>query len=66
MEVLTSQQEAGLPGRIGYTEPEAATLVGVRPHVLRDCRLRGEISARRVGRRLIYSRDELERFLAER
>jgi len=52
-------------GRVGYTEPEAAALLGVAGHVLRDCRLRGEIHARKLGRRYVYSRDELRRFLAE-
>lgn len=50
--------------RIGYTEAEAAALLGVRHHVLRDCRLRGEIAARRVGKRYVYSRAALERFLS--
>ena len=50
--------------RIGFTEPEAAALMGVAPHVLRDCRLRGEIHARKVGCRFIYSRPALLSFLA--
>ena len=50
-------------GRLGYTEPEAAALIGVAHHVLRDCRLRGEITAKMVGKRNIYSRDSLLRFL---
>ena len=55
--------KAKLNGRLGYTEPEAAALLGVARHTLRDCRLRGEISARMVGRRYIYSRDSLLKFL---
>ena len=54
---------AKLNGRLGYTEPEAAALIGVARHTLRDCRLRGEITARMVGRKYIYSRDSLLRFL---
>jgi hypothetical protein len=50
--------------RIGYTEGEAAALLGVQQYVLRDCRLRGEISARKVGKRFVYSRQELLKFLA--
>jgi hypothetical protein len=53
-------------GRLGYTEAEAATLIGVAKHVLRDCRLRGEIHGKPVGRKVVYSRDELARFLERR
>ena len=49
--------------RLGYPEHEAAALLGLPKHVLRDCRLRGEIVAHRVGRRYVYSRDALRRFL---
>ena len=58
-------EEAKLNGRLGYSEAEAAALLGVRPHVLRDCRLRGEIKARMVGKRYIYARESLIRFLGE-
>ena len=50
-------------GRLAFTEPEAAVLLGVKPHVLRDARLRGEISAKLVGKRYVYSRKTLETFL---
>ena len=59
----TEADRAKLNGRLGYTEPEAAALLGVAPHVLRDVRLRGEIKARLVGRRYVYSRDALLKFL---
>ena len=52
-----------LGGRLAYTEAEAASLVGVERHVLRDARLRHEIEASRVGKRIVYTRDELLRFL---
>ena len=58
-------ERAKCNGRLGYTEPEAAAMLGIQPHVLRDCRLRGEISARKAGKRFIYSRDTLLRFLAD-
>jgi hypothetical protein len=48
---------------LGYTEGEAAAMIGVARHVLRDCRLRGEITARRVGKRFVYSRSTILRFL---
>ena len=49
--------------RLAYTEPEAAAALSVQPHVLRDARLRGEIAAVRMGKRWLYSREELMRFL---
>jgi hypothetical protein len=49
--------------RLAYSEPEASALLGVKPHVLRDARLRGEISATRVGGRLAYTRDDLCSYL---
>ena len=39
--------------RIGYTELEASKLLGVPVHVLRDARRRGEITARKIGKRWI-------------
>lgn len=50
--------------RLGFTEQEAAALMGVPRHTLRDCRLRGEIHGRAVGNKIVYSRQELMRFLA--
>lgn len=52
--------------RLAYIEPEAAALLGIAPHVLRDCRLRGEISATKAGKRLLYERGEILRFLGVR
>lgn len=51
------------PERLGYTEREAAALIGVPPHRLRDARLRGEITGRKVGKATVYSREQLMRFL---
>jgi excisionase family DNA binding protein len=48
--------------RIGYTEAEAAELLGMPRHKLRDARLRGEITARKVGRGFLYSRQKLIEF----
>ena len=45
--------------RIGFPEAEAAELLGIPQHVLRDCRLRGEIFARKIGKRFVYSRQTL-------
>lgn len=52
-------------GRLAYPESEAAALLGVRPHVLRDARLRGEIEAATVGRRIVYTTDALMAYLRE-
>jgi len=57
--------EARFGDRLAYPEPEAAALFGVAPHVLRDARRRGEISARLCGKRYIYPRSELLRFLRD-
>jgi len=52
--------------RLGYGEAEAAAMIGIKKDCLRDCRLRGELTASRVGRRIIYSLDELKQFLKRR
>jgi excisionase family DNA binding protein len=52
-----------LEGRLAFSESEAANLLGVSKHVLRDARLRGEISASRVGKSTVYQRSELIAFL---
>ena len=39
------QAEARTDGRLCYSEAEAARLLGLEPHVLRDERLRGRIGA---------------------
>ena len=49
--------------RIAYPEGEAAALLGVPRHVLRDSRLRGEVAAGKLGRRVVYSREQLLKFL---
>lgn len=62
--------EAKLPeGRIGYTEAEAAGLLGMPQHVLRDARLReqeeGRSLGKRIGKRWYYAREELLNFLRQ-
>lgn len=57
--------EAKLGDRLAYPEPEAAALIGVAPHVLRDARRRGEIHARLCGKRYLYPRAELLRYLSD-
>ncbi|MCH8042804.1 MAG: helix-turn-helix domain-containing protein [Planctomycetes bacterium] len=62
LERLEAQRQK-LSGKLAYPAPEAAALLGVRPHVLRDARLRGEITGSRVGKRILYAHDELLAFL---
>jgi len=66
-EVVAARTDADskLGGRLGFTEPEAAAALGIAPHCLRDCRLRREIHARKIGKRYVYSAAELRRFLEE-
>jgi hypothetical protein len=63
METLQAMGDQQPNSRLGYTESEAAEAIGVKNHVLRDARLRGEIKARKVGKRYVYAADELRRFL---
>ena len=61
-----AEAEAKLPiGRLAYPEAEAAQLLGIAVHCLRDSRLRGEVAASRVGKKMLYQRGELLRFLAQ-
>lgn len=62
-QVIEATATAASNGKLGYTEAEAAEALGVPRHVLRDCRLRQEIHARKVGKRFVYSAAELRRFL---
>ena len=51
-------------GRLALSEPEAAELMGLNPWQLRDLRLAGNISFRRVvGNRVRYTLDDLNRYL---
>lgn len=45
--------------RICLTESEAAAACGVSPHVLRDLRQAGHITHSRLGRRIVYLRQDL-------
>jgi hypothetical protein len=53
--------------RLAYSESEAARLLGLRPHQLRDARLRGEIGASiGPGRKILYRHADLEQYLLQR
>ena len=58
-EHLQQLTKLGSTERLGYSEAEAAALLGIARHVLRDARLRGEITARKVGKQYLYSRQAL-------
>src|SRR5690242_10723471 len=52
------------PDRLAYSEPEAAALLGLNTHQLRDERLRGRVAASLVvGRRVRYLRSDLIDYL---
>jgi hypothetical protein len=58
---------AAVPERLAYSEQEAARLIGLEPHQLRDERRRGRISASTVvGKRIRYTRDDLVNYLMSR
>jgi excisionase family DNA binding protein len=55
-----------LGDKVGYSEEEAARLLSLNTWTLRDMRRRGEIKASVcVGRRIRYTRGDLERYLLE-
>jgi hypothetical protein len=61
------EDEARLADRLAYSEEEAARLLGLETHQLRDERLRGRIAASQiVGRRIRYTREDLLGYLAGR
>lgn len=57
------EERAKLNGRLAFTELEAAERLGVKPHVLRDCRRRGELQGAKVGSKIVYTRADLLGFL---
>lgn len=60
------EEERQMGERLAFSESEAAALLSVQRHVLRDARLRGEIAGFKLGKGIRYARDELLRFLRER
>ncbi len=62
---LRSEQEKVPTDRLAYSEKEAAEMLGLAVHQLRDERHRGRIEASQVvGRRVRYLRDDLLAYLA--
>ena len=61
-----AEDHATIGERLAISEPEAAHLLSLEPHQLRDERLRGRITASRiVGRRIRYARQDLMDYLAK-
>ena len=57
---------AGLPADcLALPEDRAGPAVGVARHVLRDARLRGEVVGSKIGKKIVYERAELLRFLKQ-
>jgi hypothetical protein len=68
-ETLAQLEEirATVPDRLAFSEPEAASLLGLNAWQLRDERLAGRVKASvGPGRRLLYSRQNLVEYLASR
>jgi hypothetical protein len=65
MRAGASQPSALPPDRLAFPEREAARMLGVERHVLRDARLRGELTGNLCGKKIIYSRDALLQFVGK-
>ena len=63
-QVDQTQRRLGDGRRLAFTESEAASLLGIAKHNLRDCRLREEITGAKVGNKTVYEATELRAFLA--
>lgn len=64
-EVLTNLEQRGMRDseKLAYSEAEAAAMLGVNRHQLRDARRRKEIVGSRAGKSVVYSRQELVQYL---
>jgi hypothetical protein len=66
-EVLAKSQPAASDRstiRLAYSEPEAAAMLGLEPHVLREQRRLGRIDfCRGPGRRILYRPDQIDAYL---
>jgi hypothetical protein len=61
------QAKATIPEKLAFPEAEAARLLSLRPHQLRDERLRGRIRASAgPGRKVLYVRQGLVDYLVSR
>jgi hypothetical protein len=61
------ESRASLPDKIAFSEAEAAKLLSLHTHQLRDERLRGRIEASvGPGKKVLYSKTDLLNYLASR
>jgi excisionase family DNA binding protein len=58
-------EQAAMGQRISFSIKEAATLTGLSIGTLREARAQGRIKGSIVGRKLVFSRGELERLIRE-
>ena len=49
--------------QLAYSEQDAAGLLGISPRTLFTLRKEGKVRAVKIGKRVIYPREELQRFL---
>ena len=61
--IQSAAEDLSSDTRLAYLEHEAASLLGVQCHVLRDARLRGEIISTRIGGRIGYETSEIKAYL---
>jgi len=60
------QQRTAFGDRLAFSEAEAAAMLGLEAHNLREARRKGHIAASRgPNRRILYSRQDLLTYLAE-
>jgi hypothetical protein len=65
--VRLDEAREALPDKIAFGEADAARLLSLRAHQLRDERLRGRIKASvGPGKKVLYSRSDLLTYLASR
>lgn len=50
------------PTKLTFDEQEAADILGIRKHVLKACRERGEITPTKIGKKWHYTREQLTTF----
>ena len=56
-------ERSKLGDQLAFTEPHAAALLDIAPHVLRDLRLQGLVEASKLGKRIVYTRADLVELL---
>ncbi|WP_442886470.1 helix-turn-helix domain-containing protein [Candidatus Binatus sp.] len=65
MEKIRNSYVNGAPARLSFGLPEVAYMLGVSDRFLRDEADRHRLRFTRLGRRVLITTDELQRYLAE-